>query len=97
MICVAHCAVVDPQDRAYRAQRGHVTTWYDSSADVIPNIFTFSDPGEGAFIGWYTMAAGLDGFLSWAYNSWVSVARWKGAAGEAVPVTGNYNHFLFLK
>ncbi len=70
-LCVAHGAVVDPQDRAYRAQKGYVTTWYVCCADVFPNLFTFSDPGEGAFIGWYTMAAGFDGFLRWAYNSWV--------------------------
>ncbi|MDD2477056.1 MAG: DUF4091 domain-containing protein, partial [Dysgonamonadaceae bacterium] len=29
---------------------------------------------EGAFIGWYTMAAGFDGFLRWAYNSYTENA-----------------------
>lgn len=70
-LCVAHGAVVEPEDRAYRAEKGYITTWYVCCADVFPNIFTFSDPAEAAFIGWYTTAAGFDGFLRWAYNSWV--------------------------
>ncbi len=70
-LCVAHGAEVDSKDRAYRAQKGYITTWYVCCADVFPNIFTFSAPAEGAFIGWYTVAADFDGFLRWAYNSWV--------------------------
>lgn len=70
-LCVAHGAEVDSKDRAYRAQKGYITTWYVCCADVFPNIFTFSAPAEGAFIGWYTVAANFDGFLRWAYNSWV--------------------------
>lgn len=70
-LCVAHGAVVEKKDRAYRAEKGYITTWYVCCADVFPNVFTFSEPAEGAFIGWYTMAAGFDGFLRWAYNSWV--------------------------
>ncbi|MDO5522903.1 MAG: DUF4091 domain-containing protein [Bacteroidia bacterium] len=70
-LCVAHGATVDEEDRKYRAEKGYVTTWYVCCADVFPNVFTFSAPAEGAFIGWYTVAAGFDGFLRWAYNSWV--------------------------
>lgn len=70
-LCVAHGATVEAGDRVYRAQKGYVTTWYVCCAHVFPNVFTFSEPAEGAFIGWYTMAAGFDGFLRWAYNSWV--------------------------
>lgn len=70
-LCVAHGATVDADDRAYRRDKGYVTTWYVCCADVFPNNFTFSPPAEGAFIGWYTMAADFDGFLRWAYNSWV--------------------------
>ncbi len=70
-LCVAHGATVDPEDRDYRRKKGYVTTWYVCCADVFPNNFTFSPPAEGAFIGWYTMAADFDGFLRWAYNSWV--------------------------
>ncbi len=70
-LCVAHGAVVEPEDMAYRQSKGFITTWYVCCADVFPNVFTFSPPAEGAFIGWYTAAAGFDGFLRWAYNSWV--------------------------
>lgn len=70
-LCLAHGAVVEPEDRIYRAEKGYVTTWYVCCTDIFPNIFTFSDPAEGAFIGWYTIAGGFDGFLRWAYNSWV--------------------------
>jgi len=70
-LCVAHGATVEAGDRVYRAQKGYVTTWYVCCGHVFPNVFTFSEPAEGAFIGWYTMAAGFDGFLRWAYNSWV--------------------------
>ena len=71
---MAHGATVDSKDRAYRAEKDYVTTWYVCCADVFPNIFTFSDPAEGAFIGWYTMAADFDGFLRWAYNSYTKDA-----------------------
>ncbi len=70
-LCVAHGATVDDQDRIYRTQKGYVTTWYVCCANGFPNVFTFSPPAEAAFIGWYTTAAGFDGFLRWAYNSWV--------------------------
>ncbi|MFA5657251.1 MAG: glycoside hydrolase domain-containing protein [Dysgonamonadaceae bacterium] len=73
-LCVAHGATVDPEDRAYRAEKDYVTTWYVCCADVFPNVFTFSPPAEGAFIGWYTMAADFDGFLRWAYNSYTKDA-----------------------
>jgi hypothetical protein len=70
-LCVAHGATVEDEDRKYRKEKEYITTWYVCCADKFPNIFTFSPPAEGAFIGWYTMAAGFDGFLRWAYNSWV--------------------------
>lgn len=70
-LCVAHGATVDAEDRMYRTRKGYVTTWYVCCADEFPNVFTFSAPAEAAFIGWYTSAAGFDGFLRWAYNSWV--------------------------
>jgi len=70
-LSVAFGAVLDPQDRKYRNDKGFVTSWYVCCSDSFPNVFTFSEPAEGTFIGWYTMAAGFDGFLRWAYNSWV--------------------------
>lgn len=69
-LCVAHGATVDAEDRAYRAEKDYVTTWYVCCSDKFPNVFTFSQPTEAVFIGWYTMAADFDGFLRWAYNSY---------------------------
>ncbi len=73
-LCVAHGAKVDPEDRAYRKKKGYVTTWYVCCKESFPNTHTFSSPAEGAFIGWYTMAADFDGFLRWAYNSFTKDA-----------------------
>ncbi len=70
-LCVEQRAIVDKSDLQYRRSKGYKTTWYVCCSHVFPNVFTFSEPAEGAFIGWYTRAADFDGFLRWAYNSWV--------------------------
>jgi len=70
-ICVGFGVEFEASDLAYRKQNGLISTYYVCCADKFPNVFTFSDPAEGAYIAWYATAAGLDGFLRWAYNSWV--------------------------
>ena len=70
-LCVAHGALIEPDDLKYRKSMGYVSTWYVCCGHEFPNVFTFSSPAEGAFIGWYTKAADFDGFLRWAYNSWL--------------------------
>ncbi len=62
---------VDEEDLVSRRAKNHISTHYVCCSDAFPNTFTFSPPAEGVFIGWYTMAADFDGFLRWAYNSWV--------------------------
>ena len=62
---------VDEEDLVFRKQNGYISTHYVCCSDQFPNTFTFSDPMEGIFIGWYSIAAKFDGFLRWAYNSWV--------------------------
>ncbi len=69
-ICIAFGDAFDAADLAYRKQNGLISTYYVCCEHKFPNIFTFSDPAEGAYIAWYAVAAGLDGFLRWAYNSW---------------------------
>jgi hypothetical protein len=69
-VCISFGETFDPQDLASRKARNLVSTAYVCCSHAFPNLFTFSDPAEGAYIGWYTSAAGLDGFLRWAYNSW---------------------------
>ena len=70
-ICIGFGDTFEEADLIYRKQNGLISTFYVCCSDKFPNVFTFSDPAEGAYIGWYTVAAGLDGFLRWAYNSWV--------------------------
>jgi hypothetical protein len=47
-LCVAHGAVVEPEDMAYRQANHYITTWYVCCADVFPNVFTFSPTGRGS-------------------------------------------------
>lgn len=54
-----------------RVQKGLHTTFYVCCFDRYPNNFTFSPPAESAYMGWFAAAKGYDGFLRWAYNSWV--------------------------
>lgn len=59
------------QDIADRRARGLNSTFYICCSDSFPNQFTFSDPAESTYLAWYALAAGFDGVLRWAYNSWV--------------------------
>lgn len=70
-ISVAASAKVDSADITTRREKGLITTYYVCCSDKFPNMFTFSDPAEATYSAWYTVAADLDGFLRWAYNSWV--------------------------
>lgn len=54
-----------------RKRNGQITTFYTCCATDMPNNFTFSAPIEGVWQAWYAYAQNYDGFLRWAYNSWV--------------------------
>jgi len=60
------------EDIINRKARGLNSTFYICCSDAFPNSFTFSDPAESTFLGWYALASGFDGVLHWAYNSWVA-------------------------
>ncbi|MBZ4189431.1 DUF4091 domain-containing protein [Niabella beijingensis] len=62
---------IDTKDLKDRTARGLNTTFYVYCGNNFPNQFTFSDPAESAYMGWYAMAAGYNGVLRWAFNSWV--------------------------
>ena len=70
-MCVKVRDRIPPQHIAELRPRGFVTTYYVCCSDRFPNMFTFSAPAEAVYAGWYTAACGYDGFLRWAYNSWV--------------------------
>lgn len=59
------------EDLADRRSRGVNSTFYVYCGNGFPNQFTFSDPAESTYLGWYALAANFDGFLRWAFNSWV--------------------------
>ncbi|WP_242034334.1 glycoside hydrolase domain-containing protein [Dysgonomonas sp. BGC7] len=70
-MCVAADAKVDSADIASRRKKGLITNYYVCCSDKFPNVFTFSDYPEAVYSAWYSVAAGYDGYLRWAYNSWV--------------------------
>ncbi|WP_255498621.1 glycoside hydrolase domain-containing protein [Dysgonomonas sp. ZJ709] len=70
-MCVAAGAKVDSADITMRREKGLITTYYVCCSDKFPNVFTCSDPAEAVYASWYAIAADYDGFLRWAYNSWV--------------------------
>ena len=69
--CVALRMKYDPEDLAQRKAEGKVTTFYTSCEEPHPNTFTFADPADSEWFGWYAAKAQLDGYLRWALNSWV--------------------------
>lgn len=69
--CVALRMKHSDQMKAKRKSEGKVTTFYTSCEEPYPNTFTFCPPAECAWFGWYAAKAELDGYLRWAYNSWV--------------------------
>ncbi len=67
-------SVYDPFDREDLINRKSIglnTTFYVCCSDTFPNQFTFSEPAESTYLAWYAKAAGFDGMLRWAFNSWV--------------------------
>ncbi|HPZ87500.1 MAG TPA: DUF4091 domain-containing protein [Flavihumibacter sp.] len=68
--CLASAEHFPPDVLARRKQEGKLSTWYTCCSEKFPNGFTFSPPDEHVWMGWYTAAKGLDGYLRWAFNSW---------------------------
>ena len=56
---------------ARRKAEGKKTTVYTCCSTHKPNTFTFSVPAEAAWYGFYVAQSKYDGYLRWAYNSWV--------------------------
>ena len=57
--------------QARRKAEGKNTTIYTCCMEYQPNTFTFSVPVEASWYGFYTARENYDGYLRWAYNSWV--------------------------
>lgn len=70
-VSVAAVHPFDQKDLEYRKENGLISTFYVYCGNEFPNQFTFSDPAESTYLGWYALAANFDGFLRWSFNSWV--------------------------
>jgi len=70
-LCVESRHILPNEVIEERRANGQITTFYVCCSVPYPNNFTFSPPSEGVWQGWYAYAQNLDGFLRWAYNSWV--------------------------
>ncbi|RFS24536.1 DUF4091 domain-containing protein [Chitinophaga silvatica] len=68
--CIASAETFPTDVLRNRIEKGLPTTFYTCCAEDYPNTFTFSPPGESAFMGWYAANKGFNGYLRWAYNSW---------------------------
>lgn len=69
------CTFIDPAidsvSLAQRFKKQWPSTFYVCcSKPQHPNNFTFSPAAENTLMGWYAAAAGYNGFLRWAFNSW---------------------------
>lgn len=64
--------LLTPEQLKAHHDKGGKVTFYTCTGHVKPNVFTNSRPAEATYLGWHTMAAGYDGYLRWAFNSWVA-------------------------
>lgn len=69
--CTALEHVFPKDEIAKRRSQGKVTTYYTCCAEAKPNTFVASPPAEAEWLGWYAAAKDFDGYLRWAFNSWV--------------------------
>lgn len=69
--CIASAQQFPADVLDQRRKTGKLSTWYTCCVEKYPNGFTFSPPAEHVWIAWYTAAKNMDGYLRWAYNSWV--------------------------
>lgn len=62
--------MVDDISLKKRKSQGMTTTFYTCCAEARPNTFTESPSTEAAWLSWYALNKGFDGYLRWAYNCW---------------------------
>jgi len=67
---IASYLKIDPDALAARKRAGRTTTFYTTCMEKKPNLFSFSDPAESVFMGWFAFANNYDGFLRYGYDMW---------------------------
>ncbi len=70
-MCAGIFGPIERSDIADRRDKGLTTTYYVCCSSGFPNTYTSSAPAEAVYLSWYAAARDYDGFLRWAYNSWV--------------------------
>jgi len=68
--CIASRWIFPDDILEKRKKEGKISTWYTCCTEPYPNGFSFSPPDEHVWMGWYTAATQMDGYLRWAFNSW---------------------------
>lgn len=53
-----------------RREKGYISLLYTCCANPAPNLFSNSEPADGAYLPVYTTAAGYDGYLHWSFTNW---------------------------
>ena len=70
-MCASIFGPIEQTDIVQRRSKGLTTTFYVCCSSGFPNTYTSSAPAEATYLSWYAAAEDYDGFLRWAYNSWV--------------------------
>ena len=70
-MCASIFGPIEQTDIVQRRSQGLTTTFYVCCSSGFPNTYTSSGPAEATYLSWYAAAEDYDGFLRWAYNSWV--------------------------
>ncbi len=56
--------------RAERRRKGMVSTTYTCCTELTPNLETYNDPADAAYLPLYCLANGFDGYLHWSWANW---------------------------
>lgn len=59
-----------PEVLRRRRDNGQISMLYTCCTLPKPNIFSNSDPADGAYLAVYSTAAGSDGYLHWSFMNW---------------------------
>lgn len=71
-VAIEHSESLAPSVLQQRSAGGRDTTFYVCCGPSAPNTFVSSPPAEAEWLPLYAAAHGFDGFLRWAYDSWVA-------------------------
>jgi len=58
------------EQRAARSRQGMVSTTYTCCTELTPNLETYNDPADAAYLPLYCLANGFDGYLHWSWMNW---------------------------